>query len=123
MNALLQFHLKTVTVSKVIRNKSTGKLFSCVCVRSRDYTLTDHFISYSLLGAVWTPYSRQSFLNSLQHRFMNKVLETLQILVPIDVVVPHSCCISVSSIILLEGLVHCGMHIVSKNIQGGSAVK
>ncbi len=39
------------------------------------YTLTGHFIRYTLLVPGWTPFCLQNCLNSLWHRF-NKVLET-----------------------------------------------
>ncbi len=39
------------------------------------YTLTDHFIRYTLLVPGWTPVCLQNCLNSSWHRF-NKVLET-----------------------------------------------
>ncbi len=39
------------------------------------YTLTGHFIMYTLLVQGWTPFCLQKCLNSLWHRF-NKVLET-----------------------------------------------
>ncbi len=38
-------------------------------------TLTGHFIRYTLLVRVWTPFCLQNCLNSSWHRF-NKVLET-----------------------------------------------
>ncbi len=38
-------------------------------------TLTGHFIRYTLLGPVWTPFCLQNCLNSLWNR-LNKVLET-----------------------------------------------
>ncbi len=40
------------------------------------YTLTGHFIRYTLLVPGWTPFCLQNCLNSSWHRF-NKVLETL----------------------------------------------
>ncbi len=39
------------------------------------YTLTGHFIRYTLLVPGWTPFCLQNCLNSSWHRF-NKVLET-----------------------------------------------
>ena len=39
------------------------------------YTLTSHFIRYSLLVLGWTPFFLQNCLNSLWHRF-NKALKT-----------------------------------------------
>ncbi len=39
------------------------------------YTLTGHFIRYTLLVLGWTPFCLQNCLNSSRHRF-NKVLET-----------------------------------------------
>ncbi len=42
---------------------------------TRDYTLTGHFIRYTLLVPGWSPFCLQNCLNSSWHRF-NKVLET-----------------------------------------------
>ncbi len=56
------------------------------------YTLTGHFIRYTLLGPSWTHVCLQNCLNSSWHRF-NKVLETLlRDVGHIVMIASHSCC-------------------------------
>ncbi len=56
------------------------------------YTLTGHFIRYTLLVPGWTHFSLQNCLNSSWHRF-NKVLKhSSEILVHIDMIASRSCC-------------------------------
>ncbi len=67
---LFLMHLHTCAVELLYKCN-----IALIAVRLWLYTLTGHFIRYTLLVPGWTPFCLQNCLNSSWHRF-NKVLET-----------------------------------------------
>ncbi len=56
------------------------------------YTLTGHFIRYTLLVPGWTRFCLQNCLNSSWHRFNKVFLDSSEILVHIAMIASRSCC-------------------------------
>ncbi len=56
------------------------------------YTLTGHFIRYTLLVPGWILFCLQNCLNSSWHRFNRVWKHCSEMLVHIDMIASHSCC-------------------------------
>ncbi len=73
-NSKVTMSIRPVFGVSIILNYINICVCVCVCVYTI-YTLTGHFIRYTLLVLGWPPFCLQDCLNSLWHRF-NKVLKT-----------------------------------------------
>ena len=61
--------------SLLTKHNAEAQKVGSIFINSFLYTLTGHFIRYTLLVPGWTPFCLQNCLNPSWHRF-NKVLET-----------------------------------------------